>query len=568
MARKGENIYKRKDGRYEGRYIKDYDINGKGIIGYIYGKTYKEAKEKLLFAKAKVREKQNKPPSEMSVKEWFSKWLDTQKHIKESSYTVYSSLVNKHINTSLGNMRLCDFTKLKIQDFVNGLASQWEPSTVKLIYTKPSTPEVKVNRDSTSSLTLSWNKVSGADHYIVKYRKCKAGTTKPDYETLGTVKGTSYTHKNLSKGTQYCYRVIAVKEGNLGEAGAKKQKQVKSDYKTKSGFTLFDRPKNELDNDGNVVLSWGKASGDNTYAYRIERTTASNQYTDLGRTTSLTYTDKTAPSGEICKYKITALKSDDSYKTATTIGEFYAGAKVQTKITLTPQNATTMRISWSNVKSAVNVKYVVRKYVNNAWVDVATTTNTYYDDKNLTAGNSYKYYVQVRDGSNNYLTSTFSASAVLEILPTKISLDKTAITLTEGESANLTYTISPNNVTNKNVTWTSSNSSVATVSGGTVKAVSEGIANEKVDLDEIQNITIQYGDRYSPTDITDEEVELCEITFEVNTEVPSGEYTITTSYTGTNGFVSSDGISASLGIWDSKFNQIIPETINATYTPR
>lgn len=344
-------------------------------------------------------------------------------------------------------------------------------------YTKPSTPEVKVNRDSTSSLTLSWNKVSGADHYIVKYRKCKAGTTKPDYETLGTVKGTSYTHKNLSKGTQYCYRVIAVKEGNLGEAGAKKQKQVKSDYKTKSGFTLFDRPKNELDNDGNVVLSWGKASGDNTYAYRIERTTASNQYTDLGKTTSLTYTDKTAPAGEICKYKITALKSDDSYKTATTIGEFYAGAKVQTKITLTPQNATTMRISWSNVKSAVNVKYVVRKYVNNAWVDVATTTNTYYDDKNLTAGNSYKYYVQVRDGSNNYLTSTFSASTVLEILPTKISLDKTAITLTEGESANLTYTISPNNVTNKNVTWTSSNSSVATVSGGTVKAISEGTAN-------------------------------------------------------------------------------------------
>lgn len=91
------------------------------------------------------------------------------------------------------------------------------------------------------------------------------------------------------------------------------------------------------------------------------------------------------------------------------------------------------------------------------------------------------------------------------------------------------------------------------------------VENEKVDLDEIQNITIQYGDRYSPTDITDEEVELCEITFEVNTEVPSGEYTITTSYTGTNGFVSSDGISASLGIWDSKFNQIIPETINATY---
>ena len=41
MARKGENIYKRKDGRYEGRYIKDYDLQGKGITGYVYGKSYK-----------------------------------------------------------------------------------------------------------------------------------------------------------------------------------------------------------------------------------------------------------------------------------------------------------------------------------------------------------------------------------------------------------------------------------------------------------------------------------------------------------------------------------------------
>ena len=55
MARKGENIYKRKDGRYEGRYIKDYDLQGKGIIGYVYGKTYKDAKEKLLTAKANVK---------------------------------------------------------------------------------------------------------------------------------------------------------------------------------------------------------------------------------------------------------------------------------------------------------------------------------------------------------------------------------------------------------------------------------------------------------------------------------------------------------------------------------
>ena len=47
MPRRGENIYKRKDGRWEGRYIKEYDISNKAHYGYVYGKTYNEVKSKL-----------------------------------------------------------------------------------------------------------------------------------------------------------------------------------------------------------------------------------------------------------------------------------------------------------------------------------------------------------------------------------------------------------------------------------------------------------------------------------------------------------------------------------------
>lgn len=54
MARKGENIYKRKDGRWEGRYIKAYSDLQKPVQGYVYGKTYAEAKQKLTEAKANV----------------------------------------------------------------------------------------------------------------------------------------------------------------------------------------------------------------------------------------------------------------------------------------------------------------------------------------------------------------------------------------------------------------------------------------------------------------------------------------------------------------------------------
>ena len=47
MSRRGENIYKRKDGRWEGRYIKSHE-NRKIHYGYVYGKTYREVKQKIL----------------------------------------------------------------------------------------------------------------------------------------------------------------------------------------------------------------------------------------------------------------------------------------------------------------------------------------------------------------------------------------------------------------------------------------------------------------------------------------------------------------------------------------
>ena len=42
MPKKGENIYKRKDGRWEGRYIVSYTPEHKAKYAYVYGRTYGE----------------------------------------------------------------------------------------------------------------------------------------------------------------------------------------------------------------------------------------------------------------------------------------------------------------------------------------------------------------------------------------------------------------------------------------------------------------------------------------------------------------------------------------------
>lgn len=49
---KGENIFRRRDGRWEARYIKGRELSGKIKYGYCYGKTYREAKVKAAKHKA------------------------------------------------------------------------------------------------------------------------------------------------------------------------------------------------------------------------------------------------------------------------------------------------------------------------------------------------------------------------------------------------------------------------------------------------------------------------------------------------------------------------------------
>lgn len=77
MPRKGENIYKRKDGRWEGRYIKTHSSTGKAIYGYIYAKTYREVKAKIQEAQMHIASQSKEIPSSTDKFEYFAeKWFE------------------------------------------------------------------------------------------------------------------------------------------------------------------------------------------------------------------------------------------------------------------------------------------------------------------------------------------------------------------------------------------------------------------------------------------------------------------------------------------------------------
>ena len=50
MARRGDNIHKRKDGRWEGRYKNGYRSDGSVRYSSVYAATYSDCKRKLKLA--------------------------------------------------------------------------------------------------------------------------------------------------------------------------------------------------------------------------------------------------------------------------------------------------------------------------------------------------------------------------------------------------------------------------------------------------------------------------------------------------------------------------------------
>lgn len=136
MARRGENIYKRKDGRYEGRYIKSYDMSGKAVYGYIYAKSYGEVKEKLL--KCKTEKKEKTKESKMTLEEWILFWEEGQTAIKVSTLNIYKSHIKNHIIPRLGRIPLKNIKTGNLQDFINeinlsGTSARNVLSTLKVI---------------------------------------------------------------------------------------------------------------------------------------------------------------------------------------------------------------------------------------------------------------------------------------------------------------------------------------------------------------------------------------------------------------------------------------------------
>lgn len=120
MPRRGENIYKRKDGRWEGRYVRRVDaISGEKTWGSVYSRDYLDCKRKLYAAQAEVIftvEGLDK----WTFGEWIEAWLEERKsRLNQSTYVTYRSQIQRHIKPALAHWCLGQITSDVVQRYID-----------------------------------------------------------------------------------------------------------------------------------------------------------------------------------------------------------------------------------------------------------------------------------------------------------------------------------------------------------------------------------------------------------------------------------------------------------------
>ena len=131
------NIYKRKDGRLEGRIFLGKDRSGKRKYRSYYGLTVDEIERKYNTSQRPLEI--STAIKEMTVSELAAEWLMlVQNRIKASTYANYNMKLRKHIIPTFGRKCVCALTNKDIYHFMNekiglGLSVRYVSDIIVLI---------------------------------------------------------------------------------------------------------------------------------------------------------------------------------------------------------------------------------------------------------------------------------------------------------------------------------------------------------------------------------------------------------------------------------------------------
>ena len=215
------------------------------------------------------------------------------------------------------------------------------------------------------------------------------------------------------------------------------------------------------DNATDKAVAW-TSSNDKVATVKDGKVTAVKEGT---ATITATAGDKTATCKVTVEKNFVEVTSITLDKTTLTVT---AGEEETLTATVKPDDATDKTVTWTSSNTAI-----------------ATVKDGKV--KGIKAGTAT---ITAQAGDKKATCKVVVTKSVIEV--TSITLDKTTLSLTVGAEETLTATVKPDNATDKTVTWTSSNTAVATVNNGKVKGIKAGTAV----------ITAKAGDKSAKCNVT------------------------------------------------------------------
>ena len=278
---------------------------------------------------------------------------------------------------------LTQYTYLVRAFFQDGAGSLWTVADNQSIQTAGEAPAPLCTAKTADSITLSWEKMQGAQFYRVYSFNEQSGK----YTRLGQTQAQSYTLSKLEAGTVYTFLVRAFVENNSASDYGKTNHLAVQTVPAKPQLTLKAYSYS-------VKLSWQAVKGAafyRVYAYNP----GTGKYTRLAETADCAWEHFSLNGNTEYSYLVRAFENG-SY------GSSYTKADIKSvktclnkpKFTLSAVSESDVKISWSKVSGAAYYRVYLYDAATGTYARVAQTKNLSFTYSKAAFGNTYTFLVR------------------------------------------------------------------------------------------------------------------------------------------------------------------------------
>ena len=290
--------------------------------------------------------------------------------------------------------------KVRAYKTSNGTKYFGSYSSILTTATKPSkTKGLSFTSDGTSSVTVSWNKVTRATGYRIYVYNSSTGK----YEYYGQTTSTSIEVKNLTSSKIYKVKVRAYKTSN----GTKYYGSYSDVLEVVTKPSKVKNVSRSSSSTSSITLTWDKvsrATGYRVYMYN----SSSKSYEYYGQTTSNSITVEGLNSAKTYKFKVRAYKTLNSTKYYGSYSDVVSFATTPSKVsnlTSSSQTTNTITLTWNKVTRATGYRVYVYSQYSGSYEYYGQTTSTSLKISDLDTAKFYKIKVRAYytlDGTKYY----------------------------------------------------------------------------------------------------------------------------------------------------------------------